>query len=137
VQPNEAVLITAADRLHRVGYVLSTPGEDGVLFQSTAFDGSPLEYPSEARHSVRERDVVRLHDIPSGGVAGDVVLCQAGGGGVTAAELIAAEVNGTWTATVGLYRDGRVAPGVRQSVDLTDWRTPQEIAAAIESQRKS
>jgi hypothetical protein len=136
VQPNEAVLITAADRLHRVGYVLSTPGDDGVLFQSTAFDGSPLEYPGEARHSVRDRDVVRLHDIPSGRVAGDVVLRQAGGGGVMAAELIA-EVNGTWNATVGLYRDGRVASGVRQPVDLTDWRTPQEIAAAIESRRNS
>jgi hypothetical protein len=66
--------------------------------------------------------------------AGGVLLGHAGGGGVFAAQLIAPEADGRWIAAVGRYVGGAVN-GARQSINVTEWKTAGEVAAAIESQR--
>jgi hypothetical protein len=134
LKPGDPVLITASDRLHRVGFIVSILGGDGVIVQPTAFDGSPLQTPAELRHSVLAANTVRLRDIPSGQVEGSVLLQQSGAGGVVASQIIGPTSNGRCTATVGLYASKRVV-GARQSILLADWHSATHIADAIESHR--
>lgn len=135
LKPDDPVLITAYDRLHRVGFVVSILDGGGVIVQPAAFDGSALRAPAEARHSVLASNTVRLRDIPSDTIAGGVLLKQGGPGGVLAAQLIAPTAEGRWTAMVGLYSKDRV-DGARESIALADWHTASAVADAIESEGK-
>jgi hypothetical protein len=137
LQPDEPVLVTGGNHLHRVGYVISVQGVDSVYVQPTAFDGTQRHDLGASPRSEREPNVVRLRDMPSGRLAGCVVLEQAGGDDIRAAQLIAPVEEERWDAWVGCFRDGVVAPGVKMTIDLRDCETPAAIADAIESQRRA